>query len=62
MIKRIVAALLLALMVLTLCGCESKSARLQRKLDEATREAQEARERANKAQENLAILESILGK
>ena len=61
MIKRIIAILLLAFMLLTLCGCESESARLQRKLDEATHQAEVAREKAKEAQERLAIVEAIFG-
>lgn len=56
--KRILAAVMTALMLLTLAGCESDEAELKR----LEREAREARERANEAQDYVNALESLLGK
>lgn len=60
--KRIIAAFLLVLTMLTACSCESDLERAQRALDESTQRANEARQKSNEANEKVRVLESLLGR
>lgn len=59
--KRIISVLLLVLILLTLCSCESDLEKAQRKADEAAQRYTEAQRKADEAKEKVRILEHYLG-
>ena len=59
--KRIIAALVLLLTKVSLCGCESDVDRAQREYEEAAQRAEEAWQKRNEAREKVKILENYLG-
>lgn len=60
--KRLISLLLAVLVLICLCSCESEGERARREIQESIKSYQDAQARSDAIQDQIDILEGLLGK